>query len=145
MKRLHLFLTCFIAFGLLSCFVFLPDWREDPVRLAVGEWRTQSKSMGIHAEVTDRRAEWYGKAWGKCAYEWIQTECEPYRLRFMHGNEAIEANVTFDGSDTAILEPDILDKLPDMARAHIRKQNKLRNRPENEFRIIFVRVKAEQK
>jgi len=134
-----------MAIGLLTCLIFLPDWREDPVQLSIGEWRTQSKSMGIHAEVTDRQAKWYGKARGTCTYEWLQTEREPYRLRFTRGNEAIEANVTFDGSDTAILEPDILDKLPDMARDHIRKQNKLHNRPENEFRIIFVRVKAEQK
>lgn len=139
------FRTCLLAFVLLDallCLIFIPDWGEDPVKLALGSWRSQSKSLGIYAEVAEKHLLWNGKVGhGRFLYTWLQTEKEPYRLQFKRGHDVIEANVTFDGPDTAILEPDILDKLPPAARNYIRKQNKINQRPENEFSLIFVRIK----
>lgn len=139
------FRTCLLAFALLDallCLIFIPDWGEDPVELAPGSWRSQSKSLGIYAEVAEKQILWNGKAGhGRCQYAWLQTEREPYRVQFKRGHDAIEADVTFDGPDKAILEPDILDRLPAAARDYIRKQNKINRRPEDEFSLIFVRTK----
>lgn len=146
MTRFRLFLLVFVALDALLCLIFLPDWGEDPTQLALGSWRSQHKSLGIHADVSEGRINWNGKAGrGVITYTWLQTEEEPYRLQFKRGQDTMEAQVTFDGADTAILEPDILGKLPPAARDYIRKQNRINKRPEDEFRLIFVRVKEERK
>ncbi len=133
----------FIAVGISSAIcavVFIPDWGEDPRQLALGEWK-EASPRGMAAEVDSSVILWrgYGRR-GKLTYEWLQTEEEPYRVRICKGQTVVDANVTFNGADEAILEPDIYDKLPEMARKYIRDTNKRHNRPEREIRLEFRRI-----
>ncbi len=133
----------FIASGisaLVCTIIFIPQWYEDPRQLALGEWKENSP-RGMQAEVTDTGIQWrgYGRR-GKLSYEWLQTEDEPYRVSIRRGQTCIEANVTFNGDDEVILEPDIFDKLPELARTYIRDRNKRHKRPENELIFCFRRV-----
>lgn len=126
----------------LLCAVLIPDWFEDPVELAKGEWIGYPQK--VRAEVDAQQVRWsVGGHRGKFAYTWVQTDSEPYRVRFSRGGESFEADVIFDGDDEAVLLPLVFDKLPDIAREHIRSTNKARNRPEDELRFLFRRVKAE--
>ncbi|MBQ1960754.1 MAG: hypothetical protein II349_04450 [Akkermansia sp.] len=136
-----------IALGISSAIcatIFIPDWGEDPQQLAIGEWK-EASPRGMMAEVSDTTIQWqgYGRH-GKLTYEWVQTENEPYRVRIKKGQNLIEANVTFNGKDEATLEPEIFDKLPDIARSYIRDLNKRNNRPETEIVLVFRRVEAKE-
>lgn len=134
-------LVAMAAVGLL-CAIFIPDWFENPVVLAKGEWIGYPQK--IRAEVDEQQVRWsVGGHHGKFTYNWLQTDTEPYRVQFSHGGESFEADVIFDGEDEAVLLPLVFDKLPDIAREHIRRTNKARNRAEDELRFLFHRVKAE--
>lgn len=128
-----------VAIGLL-CAVFIPDWFEDPVKLAIGEW--QGYPNKVRAEVDEQQVRWYaGGHRGKFTYTWLQTDTEPYRVQFSRGEESFEADVIFEGDEEAILLPLVMDRMPEIARDYIRRQNKARNRPEDELRFLFRRVK----
>ena len=127
-----------IVIGLL-CAVFIPDWFEDPVKLAIGEW--QGYPNKVRAEVDAQQVRWFaGGHRGKFSYTWLQTDTEPYRVQFTRGEESFEADVIFEGEDEAILMPLVMDRMPEVARDYIRRQNKARNRPEDELRFLFRRV-----
>lgn len=133
----------FIALGISSAVcavIFIPDWGENPREIALGEWK-EASPRGMGAEVDAATIKWqgYGRH-GKLTYEWLQTEKEPYRVRIQKGQTIIDADVTFNGKDEAVLRPDIFDKLPDIARSHIRTLNKHNNRPETEIVLTFRRV-----
>ncbi len=139
MLTLRNFLISVAAIGLL-CVIFIPDWFEDPVELAIGEWQGVPNRM--RAEVNDTRVRWEmsGNA-GRLSYTWVQTETEPYRVQFRRGEEVFEADIIFDGPDEVVVMPHIFDQLPLIAREHIARSNKAANRPENEIRYVFRRVK----
>ena len=137
----------FIALGISSAIcaaIFIPDWGENPREIAIGEWK-EAGPRGMAAEVTDTDIRWqgYGRR-GKLTYEWLQTEEEPYRVRIRKGKTIVDANVTFNGKDEAVLEPEIFDKLPDIARSYIRDLNKRNNRPETEIILVFRRVEPKE-
>ncbi len=140
MRRLLLIV---VALLLLAGVIFIPDWFEDPRRLAPGEWVEQSTRL--QAEVTDQDIRWRGlNNRGRLTYTWIQTDEEPYRVAIRRGQQVVEARVSFHGSDEAILEPEIFDKLPSLARRYIRERNRARQRPEEEIRLIFRRVREKK-
>ena len=136
-----------IAIGISSlvcAVIFLPEWGEDPRKLAPGEWKEASR-RGLQAEVDEQGIRWHGFGRrGKLTYEWLQTDTEPYRVKLLRGQTGIEANVTFNGADEAVLEPDIFDQLPDIAKTYIRDTNKRHKRPEKEVILIFHRVEAKE-
>lgn len=137
----------FIAIGisaLICAAIFIPDWGENPRELAIGEWK-ESTRRGMHAEVDEHSIRWhaFGRR-GKLTYEWVQTDEEPYRVRIRRGQTCIDARVSFNGRDEAILEPDIYDKLPDLARSYIRDLNKRNQRPEKEIIFSFRRVEQQE-
>ncbi len=139
MLTLRNFFISLAAIGLL-CVIFIPDWFEDPVELAIGEWQGVPNRM--RAEVNDTRVRWEmsGNA-GRLSYTWVQTETEPYRVQFRRGEEVFDADIIFDGADEVVVMPHIFDRLPLMAREHIARTNKAADRPENELRYVFRRVK----
>lgn len=140
MRRL-IYLLLILA--LLLGVIVLPDWSEDPRRLAIGEWMEQSSHL--RAEVTEDTIAWRGfNRRGNLTYTWLQTNKEPYRVAIRRGEQLIEADVTFDGDDVALLEPDVFDKLPPTARRYIRERNHARQAPEEEIRLIFRRVKEKK-
>ena len=140
MRRLLLIV---VALLLLAGVIFIPDWFEDPRRLAPGEWVEQGTRL--KAEVTDKDIHWRGfNSRGRLTYDWLQTDKEPYRVVIRRGEQAVEALVTFNGEDEAILEPEIFDKLPSLARRYIRERNRARQRPEEEIRLIFRRVREKK-
>lgn len=137
----------FIALGISSAIcaaIFIPDWGEDPRKLAPGEWK-EASPRGMGAEVDETTIKWqgYGRH-GKFTYEWLQTEKEPYRVRIRKGQTIVDADVTFNGKDEAVLAPDVFDKLPDIARSYIRDLNKRNNRPETEIVLVFRRVEPKE-
>lgn len=110
---------------------------ENPRELALGEWKEATSRLRV--EVEPQRAAWRGMGHGSAKYEWLQTDKPPYRLRFVYRGESIEANLTFDGKNTAIFEPEIWEKLPAMAQKQLSEFNRRHNRPAGEFRLIFRR------
>lgn len=127
----------------LLCLIFIPDWFEDPVKLAIGEWK--GVPNGMQGEVTEQRVAWQvGGRRGRFDYTWIQTESEPYRVQFSRGDNVFEADVEFNGRDEAVLRPLVFDRLPELAQEYIRKQNKARNRPETELIFVFRRVAGQE-
>ncbi len=130
---------CLLAVSLL-CAVFIPDWFEDPVKLALGEWK--GTPNGMQAEVDDSHVRWQvGGHRGRFGYSWVQTENEPYRVQFRRGERVFAADVEFNGSDEAVVHPLIFDELPELAQDYIRSRNKAMNRPEKEMIFVFRRVK----
>lgn len=122
------------------CLIFIPDWGENPEAWALGEWKEVARDM--EGEVTEAGVAWhaYGRR-GRLTYEWVQTDTEPYRIILRRGEHTeVPANVTFNGRDEAVLEPEVFDSLPDIARTFIRDNNRRRNRPDKEIRFIFKRV-----
>lgn len=139
MLNLRYWLIGAAGIGLL-CAMFIPDWFENPVELAKGEWLGSPQK--IRAEVDEQRVSWsVGGHRGKFAYTWVQTDTEPYRVQFSRGEERFQADVIFESEDEVVLQPLIFEKLPELAREHIRRTNKARNRPEEELRFLFRRVK----
>ncbi|MBQ3218522.1 MAG: hypothetical protein IJB33_06585 [Akkermansia sp.] len=124
----------------LLCMVFIPDWFEDPVKLAPGEWK--GTPNGMLGEVDESQVRWsVGGHRGRFVYNWVQTENEPYRVQFRRGNRVFEAEVEFNGRDEAVVHPLIFDELPELAQDYIRSRNKAMNRPENEMIFVFHRIK----
>ena len=122
------------------CALFIPDWFEDPVKFAPGNW--QATPSGMRAEVDEEQVRWQvGGHYGRFAYQWVQTREEPYRVIFRRGEQVFEADVIFDGEDEVVVLPLVFDELPPMAREYIASQNKARNRPEKELRVVFRREK----
>ena len=113
---------------------------EDPRALAQGEWKQATGRLRVTVE--PEHAAWRGMGHGSVKYEWLQTEKPPYRLRFVYRGETIEADLSFDGKNTAILEPDVWQKLPPLAQQQLSDLNRRHNRPATELRLIFRREPA---
>ena len=121
------------------CWLLLPG--EDPRELALGEWK--EATIRLRVEVGPESAAWRGMGHGSVKYKWLQTEKAPYRLRFVYRGETIEADLRFDGKNTAILEPEVWEKLPALAQEQLRELNRRHNRPATEFRLLFKRVTSD--
>lgn len=128
-----------LALGGLLWWAF--SGKPDPRQLALGEWREAAGRLSV--EVAPETASWRGMGRGKIAYNWLQTDKEPYRVHFVYHGQDIEANVSFDGKDTAILEPEVWDMIPSVAQQQIKDVNRSRNRPERELRLVFRRIKGQ--
>lgn len=109
----------------------------DPRQLILGDWKEHSSHL--YVEVTPQKATARGMMRGSVKYEWLQTDKEPFRLRFTYRHESYEALISFPDKDSAVVEPQIWDKLPVSAQRMLRDVNRRHNRPENEFRLLFHR------
>lgn len=114
--------------------------KEDPRELALGEWK---ESTGrIHVEVMPGTAVWRGMGHGKLTYEWVQADKEPYRLLLHYHHDTYEATLRFDGRNTAILEPNVWEKMPTTAQKELSRFNRSHSRPEREIRLVFRRLQV---
>lgn len=114
----------------------------DPRTLALGEWKESSGHA--YVDVTPDTAKGRGMLRGSVTYHWVQTEKEPYRLRFTYRQKEYEADVSFPDADTAVVEPDVWEQIPASSQRMLRDINRRHNRPENEMRLLFHRVKTPQ-
>lgn len=136
MTRWHIFAA---AAALAACGIWwLLCGEKDPRQLALGEW--QEASSRLRVEVQPGLATYRGMGHGKLRYEWLQADKKPYRLCFTYRGDTYETLLTFDGDNTAILDLQVWDKLDSAAKQQLRDQNRRRNRPEKELRLVFRRV-----
>ena len=110
---------------------------EKPQELALGEWKDSTGRLRV--EVEPGKATWRGAHRGSLRYVWVQADKSPYKLSLSYQGGEIEADLVFDGKNTAILMPDVWDKLPPAAQKELSNSNRRHGRPEREFRIIFRR------
>ena len=136
MTRRSILIIALIALACAGVLLLLSG-RDDPRELLLGEWK--EASTRLYADVEPERVSVRGLARGAITYEWLETEKEPYRLRFTYRHQSYEALVSFSGRDTAIIEPQIWDMLPASARRQLREINRRHQRPEEEFRLLFRR------
>ena len=134
--RLYIYIVAAIAVGCGLWWLF--SGHEDPRELALGEW--QESTSRLKVEITPEKAAWRGMGHGTTKYTWLNADTPPYRVSFTYQGKTVEALVTFDGSNTAIFEPQVWEHLPALAQQHLRDLNRRHNRPEKEFRVIFRRV-----
>lgn len=132
-------LITLITLSLLSAVIFIPDWFEDPRKLAPGEWAEGSNRGKVEVTDTELHLLGFGPE-ESIRYEWLQTENEPYTMRAVYGSHSVVAAITFNGKDEVFADLDIMNKLPGEMADILRKKNRSAGRPENEFRLIFRRV-----
>ena len=143
MTRVRLILILILLSVLASVALLLPGWFKDPRELVQGEWQEFNK-LG-YVEVTDCTARWRGGNYrGTFHYKWLQDNSEPYSIEISRNEEKYLVSLTFESDDLAVVDFHIIDKLPPEAREFIRQKNKARNRPEDELKMRFKRVKAEK-
>lgn len=117
---------------------------ENPRELAPGDWK--GANIPLQAEVSADTVQWSAPgSRGKFTYTWEQEKESPYRVRFRRGRTEIEANISFDGDDTVLVEPIVFEKLPPLMQQHLRDRNKSLGRPETEIRLVFRRLKPKKK
>lgn len=141
MKRFIIFgagLVLLMALGLL-----LPRWLRDPRELVLGDWQESQKLGTVTVEREQARWEGMGRRI-TIPYRWIQAESEPYELEFRYRGETLRTELRFNGDGEAVLSPHITDKLPASARRALREQNRAHGRPDDEFNILFRRLKPEK-
>lgn len=143
MTRIRLILLL-ILLSLISCAaLWLPGWFKNPRELVQGEWQEYNK-LG-YVDVTDCTARWRsGKHRASFQYAWLQDEREPYSIEISRNEEKYLVSLTFESDDLAVVDFHIMEKLPPEAREFIRQKNKARNRPEDELKMRFKRVKPEK-
>ncbi len=143
MTRIRLLLLL-ILLSILSCAaLLLPGWFKNPRELVQGEWQEFNKLGQV--EVTDCTARWQsGNYRAAFRYNWLQDESEPYSIEISRNEEKYLVSLTFESDDLAVVDFHIMEKLPPEAREFIRQKNKARNRPEDELKMRFKRVKAEK-
>ena len=96
-------------------------------------------------EVTDCTARWRGGNYrATFQYSWLQDESEPYSIEISRNQEKYLVSLSFESDDLAVVDFHIMEKLPPEAREFIRQKNKARNRPEDELKMRFKRVKSEK-
>ena len=138
MTRWRMILLGYLVLSALGGLIYwLCSGKTDPRTLALGEWKEQSSRLFVEVEPTGITAR--GLARGSIKYEWLQTDEEPYRLRFTYRNQSFEALISFSGKDTAIVEPQIWELLPTDYQRLLAKENKRHHRPEREMRLLFHR------
>ena len=143
MTRIRLILLLFLI-SLLSCAaLLLPGWFKNPRELVQGEWQEYNK-LG-YVEVTDCTARSRGGNYrATFQYSWLQDESEPYSIEISRNQEKYLVSLSFESDDLAVVDFHIMEKLPPEAREFIRQKNKARNRPEDELKMRFKRVKPEK-
>ena len=139
MSTLHRIIVVLIALISLLCLVMIPDWFEDPRKLAPGEWKDAGKQGMV--EVTDATLTLHGFGpEGPIPYTWLQTDKEPYTMQVCYGSHTVEAAITFNGENEVVADLDIMHKLPSDIADTLRRRNTGAGRPENEFRLVFRRI-----
>lgn len=119
--------------------ILIPDWFEDPRRLAPGEWKDAGRRGTIDVTESTLTLRGFGPE-DPIPYEWVQTEDEPYTLLVTYGSYRLMADITFNGKNEVIADLDVMDKLPSDIADTLREKNRHAGRPENEFRLLFRRV-----
>ncbi|MBO5683586.1 MAG: hypothetical protein J6R92_01430 [Akkermansia sp.] len=143
MTRTRLLLLLILLTLLTCAALMLPGWFKNPRLLAQGEWQEVNK-LGM-VEVTDCSARWHGSNYkGAYQYTWLQDETEPYSIEVSRNKEKWLVSLTFEDDDHATVDFHIIDKLPPQAQELIRQKNRARNRPQDELRLRFRRLKAEK-
>ena len=143
MTRARLLLLLILLTLATCAALLLPGWFKDPRQLVQGEWQEVNK-LGL-VEVTDCTARWQGSNYkGTFQYTWIQTDDEPYSIEVSRNEGNWLVSLTFEDDDHAIVDFHIIDKLPSQAQELIRQKNRARNRPEDELRLRFRRLKAKK-
>ena len=112
----------------------------DPREVVVGDWRETSSRLRVEVTPDTATARGLGRYSGSVTYEWVETEREPYRVRFVYRRDTMEALIYVHDRDTLVVEPLIWDKMPASVRSQIREVNRARKRPEQEIRLLFNRV-----
>lgn len=143
MARTRLILLIVICSVAASIALMLPGCFKNPRELAQGNWQECNK-LG-YVDVTDSTAYWRGSSQkATFQYTWVQDNREPYTVEITRKGESYLADVTFETDDLANVNFRIIDKLPPEAQDFIRQKNRARNRPENELRLRFRRIKPEK-
>ena len=143
MTRARLLLLLILLTLATCAALLLPGWFKDPRQLVQGEWQEVNK-LGL-VEVTDCTARWLGSNYkGTFQYTWIQADDEPYSIEVSRNEGNWLVSLTFEDDDHAIVDFHIIDKLPSQAQELIRQKNRARNRPEDELRLRFRRLKAKK-
>ncbi len=143
MTRARLLLLLILLTLATCAALLLPGWFKDPRQLVQGEWQEVNKLGQV--EVTDCTARWQGSNYkGTFQYTWIQTDDEPYSIEVSRNEGNWLVSLTFEDDDHAIVDFHIIDKLPAQAQELIRQKNRARNRPEDELRLRFRRLKAKK-
>lgn len=143
MTRTRLIFLLFIISFITSIAILLPGCFKDPRQLAIGEWQEYNK-LG-YVDVSHTTLKWSGSHHkGTFHYSWIQTDSEPYTVEVSRNGEKWLAGITFENDDLAEVDLYIMDKLPREARDFIKKKNRAKNRPEDEFKLRFRRVSPEK-
>lgn len=132
-----------LGISILSAFIFIPDWFENPRELAPGEWQDAGRKGKVEVDENAVHLLGFGPE-EPIRYEWLQTDDEPYTMQLTYGSYTVVANITFNGRDEVIAELDVMDKLPSTAADMLRKKNRNAGRPENEFRLLFRRVQPKK-
>lgn len=142
MTRIRLIFLLIILSFICSLILMLPGWFRDPEKLVQGEWQEANK-LGF-VEVTDSTARWRGSNYkGTFHYTWVQTDSEPYTAEVSRHKDKWLIGITFEDDDHAVVDFYIMDKLPQEARDFIRQKNRAKSRPEDELKLRFRRIKAE--
>jgi hypothetical protein len=143
MTRARLLLLLIILTLVTCAALLLPGWFKDPRHLVQGEWQEVNKLGQV--EVTDCTARWQGSNYkGTFQYTWTQSDNEPYSIKVSRNEEYWFVSLTFEDDDHAVVDFHIIDKLPAQAQELIRQKNRARNRPEDELRMRFRRLKAKK-
>ena len=143
MTRARLLLLLIILTLVTCAALLLPGWFKDPRQLVQGEWQEVNKLGQV--EVTDCTARWQGSNYkGAFQYTWTQSDNEPYSIKVSRNEENWFVSLTFEDDDHAVVDFHIIDKLPAQAQELIRQKNRARNRPEDELRMRFRRLKAKK-
>ena len=141
MSRWRIFLLSYLLLSTIGGIIYwLSSGRADPRELVLGAWKDQTSRLFVEVEPSGITVR--GLARGAIKYEWLQTEEEPYRMRCTYRNEAFEARLFFSGKNTAIVEPEIWERLPSEFQRRLAGENKRHNRPEHELRLLFHRLPA---
>ena len=143
MTRLRLIFVLILVSVLGSLTLMLPGCFRDPRQLVLGESK-EAGNLG-YVEVSDSTARWRGSNYkGKFRYSWVQTDSEPYTIEVSRNQDKWLVGVTFEDDDHAEVNLYIMDKLPDEAQDFIRQRNRARNRPDDELKLRFRRIKPEK-
>lgn len=133
-RRLLLLLALLLVAGSL---LWLCRSAPDPRQLVLGDWKESTNRL--YVEVTPGLATARGMAHGSVAYEWVQTEKEPYTLKCTYRQDTFEVQVSFPSDDVAVVEPRVWHLIPPSHQRLIREFNRRNKRPEEELRLVFRR------
>lgn len=133
-----------LLLALAAGIILIPDWFPNPRERIIGAWQDQRHQ--ITGTVDEQSVRWQMLSrHGRLAYQWKQTEKEPYQVEFYWGEQIIPANITFHGHDEVWVEPQIMHLLDPHQRELIQEANKARKRQPDELKFSFKRISTEER